>query len=115
MTLDRAAMARLLEITGGDQRFVDELVDTFIEDATTQIDALRGAVTAGDTEAIVRPAHSLKSNAANVGATELGELARGLEADGRAGQVPDVAARIASVEAEFAAVRAALLAERAAR
>ena len=115
MTLDPAAMTRLLEITGGDQGFVDELIDTFIEDATNQIDALRAAATAGDTEAIIRPAHSLKSNAANVGATDLGELARGLEADGRTGHVPDEAARIASVEAEFAAVRDALLAERAAR
>ena len=73
------------------------------------------AATAGDGEAVVRPAHSLKSNAANVGATDLGELARGLETDGRAGRVPDVAARVASVETEFAAVRDALLTERAAR
>jgi HPt (histidine-containing phosphotransfer) domain-containing protein len=115
MTLDPGAMTRLLDITGGDQGFVDELIDTFIEDATTQIDALRAAATAGDAEAIVRPAHSLKSNAANVGATALGELARGLEADGRAGDVPDVDARVASVNAEFAAVRDALLAERTAR
>ena len=115
MTLDPAAMSRLLDITGGDQGFVDELIDTFIEDATTQIDALRAAAAGGEPEAIVRPAHSLKSNAANVGATELEALARGLEADGRAGEVPDVAARVASVDTEFAAVRDALLAERAAR
>ncbi len=115
MTLDPEAMTRLLDITGGDQGFVDELIDTFIEDATTQIDALRAAASASDAEAIVRPAHSLKSNAANVGATELGDLARGLEADGRTGAVPDVDARVASVEKEFAAVRDALLAERAAR
>jgi HPt (histidine-containing phosphotransfer) domain-containing protein len=115
MTLDPTAMTRLLEITGGDQGFVDELVDTFIDDATTQIEALRAAAITGDAETIVRPAHSLKSNAANVGATELGELARELEADGRAGRVPDVAARIARVETEFTAVRDALLAERAAR
>ena len=115
MTLDPAAMTRLLDITGGDQGFVDELIDTFIEDATAQIDGLRSAALAGDVEAIVRPAHSLKSNAANVGATELGELARALEADGRTGDVPDAVARVASVETEFAAVRDGLLAERAAR
>lgn len=115
MTLDPAAMTRLLDITGGDQGFVDELIDTFIEDATGQIDALRSAATAGQPAAIVRPAHSLKSNAANVGATVLGDLARGLETDGRTGDIPDVAARVRSVETEFAAVRDALLAERAAR
>ena len=115
MTLDPAAMTRLLDITGGDQGFVDELIDTFIEDATSQIDALRAAAAGGDPEAMVRPAHSLKSNAANVGATELGELARALEADGRTGAVPDVDVRVARVDTEFAAVRDALLAERAAR
>ena len=115
MPLDPAAMTRLLDITDGDQGFVDDLIDTFIEDATAQIDALRAAAGGDDAEAIVRPAHSLKSNAANVGATDLESLARGLEADGRTGDVADMDARVASVEAEFTAVRDALLAERAAR
>lgn len=115
MTLDPEAMTRLLEITGGDQGFVDELIDTFFEDAAAQIDALRAAAASGDADAIVRPAHSLKSNAANVGATALGELARTLETDGRRGDVPDAVERVASVGAEFDAVRDALLAERVAR
>lgn len=78
-------MTRLLEITEGDQGFVDELIDTFIEDAKTQIEALQAAGAAGDIAAVVRPAHSLKSNAANVGATVLGDLCRTLEVDARAG------------------------------
>lgn len=115
MTLDPAAMARLLEITGDDVAFVDELVDTFIEDATTQLEALRAAAEAGDDAAAVRPAHSLKSNSMNVGATALADLTRAIETDGRAGAIPDLAARAAAVETEFAGVRDALLAERAAR
>ena len=113
MTLDPNAMARLLEITGGDQGFVDELVDTFVEDATAQIASLRLAADAGSVDAIVRPAHSLKSNAANVGATVLEELSRALEIDARGGVVPDMAERVAGVDAEFASVREALLAGRA--
>ena len=115
MTLDPEAMARLLEITGGDVEFVDELVDTFIDDATTQLSALRAAGDANDAAAIVRPAHSLKSNSVNVGATLLAEQCRSLEADGRGGNVPEMSARIAAVEAEFAAVQAELLEARAAR
>jgi len=115
VTLDPNAMTRLLEITGGDVAFVDELVDTFFEDASTQLDALRAAGAANDVAAIVRPAHSLKSNSLNVGATVLADQCRSLEADGRAGEVPGMAARIAAVEAEFASVRAALLETRAAR
>lgn len=115
MTLDPSAMARLLEITGDDVAFVDELVDTFIEDATTQLEALRAAAGTGDGTAAVRPAHSLKSNSMNVGATVLADLTRTIEMDGRAGTIPDLAARVEAVEAEFAGVREALLAERAAR
>lgn len=115
MTLDPDAMTRLLEITGDDVAFVDELVDTFIDDATTQVDALTQASVDGDAAATVRPAHSLKSNSLNVGAVALAELCRSLEADGRAGDVPDLVERVAAVENEFSAVRSALLAGRAAR
>jgi two-component system sensor histidine kinase BarA len=115
VTLDAAAMARLLEITGGDAAFVDELVDTFLDDAATQLGALRAAAAAGDTAAAVRPAHSLKSSSVNVGATRLAELTRDIEASARAGAVPDLDARVAEVDTELAAVRSALLAERAAR
>ena len=112
MTLDPAAMARLLEITGDDVSFVDELVDTFIEDAATQLEALRAAAEAGDADAAVRPAHSLKSNSLNVGATVLAELSRSIESDGRTGPIPDLTERVRAVETEFAAVRSALLADR---
>jgi HPt (histidine-containing phosphotransfer) domain-containing protein len=115
VTLDPNAMTRLLEITGGDAAFVDELVETFLDDATVQLDALRTAGAANDVAGIVRPAHSLKSNSDNVGATALADQCRSLEADGRAGTVPGMAARIAAVETEFAAVRSALLEARAAR
>jgi HPt (histidine-containing phosphotransfer) domain-containing protein len=115
VTLDPEAMARLLEITGGDQAFVDELVDTFLEDATAQLEALRAASASRDVGAVVRPAHSLKSNSVNVGATVLAEQGRALEADARDGDVADLEARIEAVEAEFGAVRDALLRERAGR
>jgi HPt (histidine-containing phosphotransfer) domain-containing protein len=115
VTLDPNAMSRLLEITGGDVAFVDELVDTFLDDATVQLDSLRAAGTASDAAAIVRPAHSLKSNSDNVGATVLADLCRSLEADGRAGHVPEMTERIAAIEAEFLSVRAALLETRSTR
>ena len=115
MTLDPEAMARLLEITGDDAAFVDELIDTFIDDAATQIAGLRVAAAAGDVAGVVRPAHSLKSNSQNVGATLLADLCQTLEADGRAGHVPELRSRIDAVEGEFEAVRARLLSERAAR
>ena len=115
MTLDPAALANLLEITGGDPEFVDELIDTYLADGEQQLAAMRAALDAADEAALMRPAHSLKSNSANVGATVLSELARTIEADARAGTVPDAASRVAAVDAEFTAVRDLLLERRAAR
>jgi HPt (histidine-containing phosphotransfer) domain-containing protein len=115
MTLDPAALANLLEITGGDPAFVDELIDTYLADGEQQLAAMRAALAAGDDAALMRPAHSLKSNSANVGATLLADLARSIEADARAGAVPDAADRVAATEAEFSAVRDRLLDQRVAR
>jgi HPt (histidine-containing phosphotransfer) domain-containing protein len=107
--IDRATFERLLEMAGGDHDFVDELVDTYLEDGASQVDALRAAAAAGDAPAIVRPAHTLKSSSATVGALALADLCRELEADGRAGSVPDAADRAAAAAQAFADVRAALL------
>ena len=114
-TLDPAALDRLLEITGDDVAFVDELIDTYLEDALVQLAAMDDAAATGDAAALVRPAHSLKSNSDNVGAVALTVLCRALETDARAGDVADAAERVAAIRREFDAVRAGLLAARAAR
>ncbi len=114
--IDPAAFANLVEITGGDLAFVDELVDTYLDDGAGQIEALEAALASGDAQALVRPAHSLKSGSLNVGALALGDLCRGLEEAARTvDPVPDAAERVAAIAAGFAEVRRALLAERRGR
>lgn len=113
--LDPEAVRHLLDITGGDLAFVDELIDTYIDDASLQLEAMRQAAAVGHVEAMVRPAHSLKSSSANVGAVAVTEACRSLEADGRAGTIVDAVARVAVCEAAFEAAKAALLAERTTR
>jgi two-component system sensor histidine kinase/response regulator len=113
--IDQATFDRLVEMTGGELDFVDELVDTFLEDGDGQVAALRSAVERDDQEALVRAAHSLKSGSLNIGALGLGEACRTLEEGSRSGPLPDVAQRVAGIEAGFAEVRSALLDARAAR
>jgi HPt (histidine-containing phosphotransfer) domain-containing protein len=113
--LDPGAFDQLLDITGGELEFVDELIDTYIEDGEAQLGAMRIAAAAGDVGAIVRPAHSLKSSSANVGAKALETLCRSLEADAGSGALPDAAGRVAEAAAAFELARDALLAEREAR
>jgi HPt (histidine-containing phosphotransfer) domain-containing protein len=115
MTLDPSALEHLLEITGGDLAFVDELIDTYLDDAAGQLDDMRTAAAGGDADAMVRPAHSLKSTSANVGALALAELCRALEADGRTGSISDATARVEACQLAFDDVRTALLEKRTTR
>lgn len=110
--IDAATFANLVAMTGGDMEFVDELVDTYLEDGQRQLDAMRAAVEQGDTPSLTRAAHSLKSGSLNLGALGLGEMCRTLEAAGRSGSVPHPAEWIASIAAAFNAASRALLDER---
>ena len=71
----------LKESVGGD--FVRELMNTFFEDANSQMLVMKSALDSNDVETFRRAAHSLKSNAATFGATDLSALARELEMLGR--------------------------------
>lgn len=107
-TLDPAALDRMLDVTGGDAEFLDELVATYLEDAAVQLAAMRAAAEAGSVEAMVRPAHSLKGNSASVGAERLAEQCRQLEADGRSGTVEAALRRVQVAADEFERVKAEL-------
>ena len=114
-TIDQAAFDHLLEITGDDLEFVDELIDTYLADASVQLDAMQAAASSGDAAALVGPAHSLKSSSANVGAMALADICRALEAAARTGVVPDAMERVTACGQAFADARSALLQARAAR
>jgi HPt (histidine-containing phosphotransfer) domain-containing protein len=110
--IDKATFANLLDMTGGDQAFVDELVDTYLAEGDRLVQDLLVAAEAGAIEDMIRPAHSMKSSSLNVGALELGELCRALEENARSGFVEDPVARADGIKVAFADARAALLEER---
>jgi HPt (histidine-containing phosphotransfer) domain-containing protein len=83
--LDRSVLAALVDAVDGDRGFVVDLVETYLVDAEHQLDELETAAGAGDAAATVRPAHTLKSSSATVGAMAVAELARESEAAGREG------------------------------
>lgn len=113
--IDQATFDRLIEMTGGELDFVDELVDTYIDDGRSQVDVLRAAFDRGDTKALLRAAHSLKSSSVNVGALTLGDRCRTLEEAARGGPVSDAAEQVASIAADFEEAVTALLDARATR
>ena len=83
--VDEGALNELMESTGDDVGFVRELIETYLAETPTQLEAMTSAVEADDAAALVRPAHTLKSSSATVGASRLSFVARELEMAGRAG------------------------------
>ncbi len=70
--LDEMILGNLRQL--GDDAFIDELMSDFLSDAADLIDTLVQAARRGDSPAFRNHAHALRSSAANVGATALGEL-----------------------------------------
>ncbi len=100
--IDLSVYQELKDNTGAD--FIVELIDTFLDDTPRQIQEMRRALPAGDTETFRRAAHSLKSNSATFGARHLSELARELEMLAKENQLGQVGERIAAVDDEYTRV-----------
>ncbi|OQX18462.1 MAG: histidine phosphotransferase [Desulfobulbaceae bacterium A2] len=76
-----------LEQTGGDEDLLVELLGLFRDSSASDLDKLRGAITQGDSDGVVRAAHSIKGAAASLGFETLRQLAYAIESDGRGGSV----------------------------
>jgi HPt (histidine-containing phosphotransfer) domain-containing protein len=110
--VDAAVLDQLLDATGGDEAFVDSLIDTYLADAPNLLDALQAAVASDDPAALVLPAHTFGTTSLTIGAGALGEACRALEADARHGIVTDPGPRVTAIASAFAAVRLAFEARR---
>jgi HPt (histidine-containing phosphotransfer) domain-containing protein len=114
--IDDGVLAELRASVESDMAFVRDLVDAYIADSAGCIDAIEAAVAAEDAGALVRPAHTLKSSSATVGAMPLSATARTLEGAARSGLLDDdetqaAAARIRGEWEESSAALRAWLAD----
>jgi HPt (histidine-containing phosphotransfer) domain-containing protein len=106
--LDPTVLAALRDSVGGDEAFVVDLIETYLGDAGTQVEAIEAAIESGDAESLVRPAHTLKSASLTVGAMRLGELARSVEQRARSGEAAGMDREASAVRDEWQAANAAL-------
>lgn len=112
VALDRAALAELEELVGGDPAFVAEMIDTFIDDGSKLVTEIQTTVATGDVAALRRAAHTLKSNSRTFGASALADLCQEIEERAATGNLDGMAPLTARAIAEYPAVVAALRAER---
>jgi HPt (histidine-containing phosphotransfer) domain-containing protein len=101
--IDPATFNELKQMSGED--FIDELIDTFLEDAPKMIAEIKSALASNDVETFRRAAHSMKSNAATFGANELASLAKELEMLGKENKLNETGDRLKSLEDAYASVR----------
>jgi signal transduction histidine kinase/CheY-like chemotaxis protein/HPt (histidine-containing phosphotransfer) domain-containing protein len=106
--VDQTALARLQELMGGDPRHLHELIDSFLEDAPRLIGELRRGLAAGDAAAVRLAAHTLKSNAADFGATTLRAQAQSLEQLAKGGTLAGAEPLINSIAQAYEPVQRAL-------
>lgn len=104
--IDKTTFDELKQMSGED--FIDELIDTFLEDAPKLIDELKSALDANNADTFRRAAHSMKSNAATFGASQLATLAKDLEMLGKENKLNETGDKLGELEQAFASVRGEL-------
>jgi HPt (histidine-containing phosphotransfer) domain-containing protein len=101
--IDKTTFDELKQMSGAD--FINELIDTFLEDAPKMIAEIKSALEAGDADSFRRAAHSMKSNAAAFGAGQLAALAKELETLGKENKLSETGGRLESLEEAYESVR----------
>lgn len=110
--LDRTALDALSEMTRGDDEFLAELIDTFLEDGPKLLSDMRAAAADQRSGELRRAAHTLKSNCRTFGATSLGDVCQEIEELAATNSLDEAGDLIKRVLVEFPAVVAALKTER---
>jgi len=106
--LDDSVLDELRASIGGDEEFVRDLVSTFLVEEPANLGQILEAAARGDAEAIVRPAHTLKSSSAAIGAARLSAISRQIEFAGREGRTDELASLADKAGTAWAATVAAL-------
>ncbi len=85
----------------GGTALVQKVLRLFLTSAPLQLGKIKTGLLGGDIEAVRHAAHSLKSAAADVGATQLSELARAIENAAREGLLTTDAAYLTAMERAY--------------
>lgn len=106
--LDWNVIESLRALGDGDDAFLAELIQTYLEETPRLLVRLREAVNAGDAGGVRLNAHSLKGSSAEFGASYLTELCRQMEMAGKNQDVASARDLMAEVEDEYHRVAVAL-------
>lgn len=83
MTIDVTALKKLMDLVGGEPEDLEEFIEDFTEIAPDLVADMRHGLDAQDWDKVRISAHTLKSNAKDLGAPALSKLCETLEHDCR--------------------------------
>jgi HPt (histidine-containing phosphotransfer) domain-containing protein len=101
--IDEKTFDELKQMSGAE--FINELIDTFLDDSPKLIEEMGSALKVNNVDSFRRAAHSLKSNAATFGASELFALAKELEILGKENKLNETGDRLRALEEAYESVR----------
>jgi HPt (histidine-containing phosphotransfer) domain-containing protein len=98
----------MAENIGLDEQDFREMVELFISVGMTDLMKLRDACSTRDCQGVVMSSHSIKGASANLGFTEIYEIAKRIEADARAQKLDGVDEGIVQIERKIESLSASL-------
>lgn len=96
--LDEEALAELQDVMEDE---FEVLINTYLADSRDRIRSMREALSANDSDALARTAHSFKGSCINIGAPRLGELSLEAERAGKESRLEEAPALLAAIDSEF--------------
>lgn len=88
------------------------MIDCYLEDAPKLLQAMSKGVEQKDANALNHASHTLKSSSAALGATNLANLCKKIEAMSRCENIQDASGKVLEIQTEYERVKAALNMER---
>jgi HPt (histidine-containing phosphotransfer) domain-containing protein len=92
-------MSVLLAKVNGDEKLLLSLLNTYRKEVPRRVAAMEKALAHGDGAALARAAHSLRGTLAMLGIADAAEIAGGLEAGGRKGELANAGEKIGKLNA----------------
>jgi histidine phosphotransfer protein HptB len=107
-SLDPHAIDALRELNPGDDSFLRDLIQIFLEDAPKRLAEIEESLARGDQRGLTIAAHSLKGSSANFGAEQFRTQCEAIELCGRQGGLDRVAPLLPPLRQEYARIAAEL-------
>jgi HPt (histidine-containing phosphotransfer) domain-containing protein len=98
-------MVRMMEVSGGDDEILTDLLQTYLSDTREQLTVIYQALTQGSCELMERHAHSLAGSSSTCGVTALAAVFRRMEAACRKGRIDGLPALYAEAEHQLSRLR----------